>query len=105
MAPEPTSQPAEELATPVAVRERTGGAFGRLPKELVLSSGLSPEATFLLAHRSLHVDGKEGWGWNHRVMAATVRGGFSLGVFKRAVKEAKDGGHLEREQGKRRRPG
>jgi hypothetical protein len=85
--------------------KRTGGLWGRLPKELVTSPNLSPEATFLLAHRSLHVDGKKGWGCNHRAMAATVRSGFSLGVFKRTLKEVKDSGHLDRKQGKRNRPG
>jgi len=38
-------------------------------------------------------------------MAKTVRAGFSLGVFKRAVREVKGRGHLEREQGRSRKPG
>ena len=89
-----------------AHRKRTGGLFGRLPKALVLelNAPLSAEATFLLAHRSLHIAGK-GWGCSGTAMAKTVRAGFSLGVFKRAVREAKGHGHLEREQGRSRKPG
>ena len=87
------------------VRKPTGGRFGRLPKKLVTSPDVGPVATFLLAYRSLHVDGMNGWGCNHKKVSETVRGGCSLGVFKRAVKEAKAGGHLQREQGKRKRHG
>jgi hypothetical protein len=57
--------------------KRTGGKFGRIPKYCVLSPG-PPEVTFLIAYRSLHVDGRAGWGCNHKKMAETVRAGFSL---------------------------
>jgi hypothetical protein len=89
----------------VARGKSTGGRFGRLPKKLVTSPDISPVTTFLLAYRSLHVDGMNGWGCNHKKVSETVRGGCSLGVFKRAVREAKAGGHLQREQGKRKRNG
>jgi len=85
--------------------EMTGGAFGRLPKHLVLSPDVSPEVLFLLGYRCLHADGRSAWGCNPRMMANAVRAGWSNGVFKRAVRDAKAGGYLVRRQGKKKRPG
>jgi hypothetical protein len=88
----------------IAQPKRTGGLYGRLPTHLVVDPDLAPEALFLIAYLCRHVAGG-GFGCAHRAMVKEVRGGFSLGVFKRAVKQAKDMGLLDRRQGRKKKPG
>jgi hypothetical protein len=94
---EPSSPGLNAGAAAPRARKPTGGLFGRVPKTLILATELRPETKFLLAYRSLHTGSK--WGCAHAAMSNTVRAGFSSGLFKRAVKEAKDRGLLVRHQG------
>jgi hypothetical protein len=98
-------EPARADARPegATVRKCTGGLFGRLPNSLVKDPNVNPEVLFLLAYLCRHMAGKEGFGCNHTSMRREVRGGFSVGVFKRTVKQAKDGGFLDRCQGRKKR--
>ena len=93
----PQSETIDELPT------RTGGLYGRLPNDIVTDPSLSAEATCLLAYRSLHAG--SAWGCSLTRVAKSVRSGFSRHVFQRAVKEVRDAGLLEREQGRRKKPG
>ena len=97
------AQSAEIVPFPAAAQVRPTGGFGRLPKRLITGRGLSPEAVFHLGYRSLHTG--SGWGCNQVKMAAAVRRGYSLAIFKRTVKELKDAELYERKQGKRKKPG
>jgi hypothetical protein len=86
-----------QFPTPKGARP-TGGT-GRLPASLITRRGLAPEELFHLAYRSLHVG--SGWGCNPRMMAGSVRSGYSEGIFKRTQCSLKAKGLLERQQGKR----
>src|SRR5262245_54393898 len=82
---------------PLATSVNDHGGYGRLPSEIIRDPRRSQGHKFLLADRSRHAGT---WGCNHRKMAATVRGGFSGSVFKRAVREATDACDLKRWQGR-----
>jgi hypothetical protein len=77
--------------------------FGRLPKELIDDPSLTDKQLFFLAYRSLY--DSEDWGCHPRTMVRAVRKGFSRHVFCETVRQVKEKGLLEREQGKRKGPG
>lgn len=101
----PPNRSAEIVEFPTSSRARPVGGFGRLPKKLITRRGLSPEAIFLLAYRSRHANDVKNWGCSHGRMTRpanglpAVRGGWSIGVFKKAVRELVEAGLLERWQG------
>jgi hypothetical protein len=102
--PGPAEADAHRQGEASARPKRTGGLYGRLPKRLVVNPDLTPEALFLIAYLCRHVAGA-GLGCAHTAMVKEVRSGFSLGVFKRAVKQAKDAGLLDRRQGRKKKAG
>jgi hypothetical protein len=86
----------------------TGGKYGRVPTSLIVPTStdphLSPEATALIAYRSLHADQKRPWGCGAGKMGQAFRKGFGRKIFQRAIREAKDSGYLVRRQGTLKRP-
>jgi hypothetical protein len=93
----------ERSVAEVNTSKRTGAKYGRVPPSLVAPTSrephLSPEATALIAYRSLHADQKRPWGCGAGKMGQAFRKGFGRKIFQRAIKEAKDSGYLVRWQG------
>jgi hypothetical protein len=100
----PPNRSAEIVPFPATGSPRPTGGSGRLPTKMITRRGLNPEEIFHLAYRSLHADGA-GWGCHPRKMAASVRSGYSRGVFQRTQRSLIGKGLMNRKQSNRKCPG
>jgi hypothetical protein len=98
----------ERPAAEARASKITGGKYGRVPSSLVAPTSrdthLSPEATALIAYRSLHADQKREWGCSASKMRKAFRKGLGRKIFQRVIREAKHSGYLVRRQGTMKRP-